>query len=191
MNRVMLIAVMSVVALASAGCTITTRSNNYACTDGEDCEALGRECVNGWCVERPCPDECDSCDQDNTVCIIECEEVGECLASVVCPSGMPCIVECGDGNCTGGVDCRNASECEITCSGTGSCTGQIVCGAGPCDVDCDGFGSCSGGVNCSASCACVTSCSDDACTAAHSCPGNANCTDGTICKADTGNCNQC
>jgi hypothetical protein len=190
MRNTIISAVVAVLALASAACTITTRSDNYACNQNSDCAAMNRVCTAGWCVVPDCPDICDYCLDQNSVCVIDCLEPGKCPLTVLCPSGTDCNVQCGDGSCTGGVDCRNARECAITCSGSDSCAGQIQCGSERCEVECSGANSCLFGVNCSSSCACVTSCATDTCSPLHSCPGN-NCTSNGGCHANTGPCDRC
>src|SRR5688572_5500987 len=61
----------------------------------------------------PCPTACSFCHADGT-CQIDCG-TGECGDGVVCPPGLPCIVNCiGSAACeTGLIDCTEALTCDI------------------------------------------------------------------------------
>jgi hypothetical protein len=194
-------AAMAAVVLASADCTITTRSENYACTTNEDCDELGRVCVRGWCVvddvQPPdaslptCPMVCNDCLPDGT-CIIQCINSGDCSNDVVCPPGRPCEVICGTLACQANIDCTAASSCDITCSGISSCSGNVSCGTGSCYVTCSGVDSCDGVVSCQDSCACQTLCTGLAsCNGEHRCPNDDACENGGTCTASPDICNRC
>jgi hypothetical protein len=205
MRTLIISAAMAAVVLASAGCTITTRSDNYACTTNEDCEALGRVCVLGWCVaddgqspdgsltDAPpavCPAVCSDCLSDGT-CIIQCVNPDDCGNDVVCPPGQPCQVICGNLACDD-IDCTAASSCDITCSGVNACSGVVSCGLGSCNVTCSGSVSCSGGVLCADACACETLCTGlGACAGEHTCPLDNECRSGALCSTATAPCSGC
>jgi hypothetical protein len=171
--------------LLVVACSITHKSDSFACGPNGEC-ASGRTCEDGFCVvtggplddaRKPgddapikepdankCPDQCTTCDLDNSQCLIDCTQAN-CDGPVKCPPGFSCEIDCNeDGSCTHGVDCTDSVSCDVTCTGDGSCKG-VVCGDGRCDVTCLGDQSCRT-VNCEKSCACDVTCGDAAdCTA--------------------------
>jgi hypothetical protein len=94
-------------------------------------------------------------------CVLDCSQGGACGEKVVCPSGVPCRVECGAGACAGGVDCNGASECDVRC-GAGACAGPIQCAGRRCTVSCES-GACTAGVCCRASSCAITGSLRSAC----------------------------
>jgi hypothetical protein len=173
-----------VVALAlAAGCSISHRTQDYACTTNMDCKD-GRVCNQGFCIvpgsidapkppgdahpDTPgnnCPAECTSCNVSQKTCTIDCSQtsVVDCNNKVACPAGYHCDILCNrDGMCRNGVDCTGGASCAVMCSSGNTCQG-VECGPGPCDVTCSGTSSCEG-VSCNNSCAC-----DINCTGSQSC----------------------
>jgi len=95
-----------------------------------------------------CPSSCtNGCKAG--VCQLECVQ-----SPCVCPPGLGCEVDCGQGDCSGSIDCSQATACDIRCDQDNACPGGVVCGSGPCVVECTGKPSCTGGVDCSQSCSC-------------------------------------
>jgi len=163
------LALLWLVALVTAGsCSISHRSNDFACQNTSDC-AFGRICSDGVCVSilpidagvtTVCPSQCTSCNIDKRTCAIDCAlNGGACNSLVTCPAGWSCDIACSTGNsCRSGIDCADSNDCTVTCSGTTSCR-NITCGSGRCDVDCTGINSCRA-VDCGAACACDITCHD-------------------------------
>jgi hypothetical protein len=89
-------------------------------------------------------------------CSISCASGGSC-PSVVCPPGIPCLVDCtGSGSCSGGVNCADASSCNTVC-GASNC-GPIACGGSSCTVLCQGQGACTSTIDCTATNSCTIDC---------------------------------
>jgi hypothetical protein len=181
----------------ATSCSISHKSDGYACTIQSDCND-GRQCVDNFCIVpgsidatvfhdartngdgNGCPTGCTSCVVSTHQCTIDCSmNAGACSnGKVVCPSGWACNVECNtDGACKDGVSCVGATSCAISCSAHNSCQ-NIQCGLGKCSVDCSGVASCQG-VACGNSCAC-----DVTCLGAQSCQ-SVQCT-ATACKVGLG-----
>lgn len=133
-------------------------------------------CADGTCV--------------NGACVIECQ--GQC-SEVVCPAGIPCVVNCQlSGSCASLVDCSAASSCDITCMGQNACAGGVLCGSGDCDIACFGMNSCSGTLDCGSSCACDTSCSPSSvCGNPTTCPLDQSCTSNSTCTSAGAGCDTC
>jgi hypothetical protein len=161
-------------ALASAGCSVSHRSGDFACKLPSDC-VDGRTCLDGFCVlpvdsgipDMPhadaavCPSVCTSCNPDQKTCIVDCALNGGCQQAIACPLGFSCDVRCSVADaCSKGVNCTGSTSCKIACSGVQSCRG-LTCGFGVCNVSCSGSGACSD-VNCSTSCACDVTCNASA-----------------------------
>ena len=201
-----------------AACSIERHSNDFECDVPGDC-GDGRDCVEGYCIESPCPAPCTSCtglmpDGTFTECIVDCAAGGECNnRSIECPPGVACTVRCNTNNACGDVDCSAATTCNIECTAMNSCDGQVSCGSGPCtvgcvagnscrsqvqcgqaacNVTCSGTGSCDNGVDCNDSCRCDVACTGTgACNDAAACP-DATCASGMGCtSAPGGVCNTC
>jgi hypothetical protein len=183
------LAVLTLTAVTTSGCSVSHRSGDYACTTQNDCKD-GRTCSDGFCVvpggsqidaaksdapkpppDAPpaiCPAQCSSCNFGAKECRIDCA-VKNCVgAQVVCPPGWNCDVLCSTANScrspsgggTPGVTCAGTLSCNITCTGDNSCRG-VACGAGPCNVDCAGGNSCVG-VRCNQACSCDVTCGNNA-----------------------------
>jgi hypothetical protein len=172
---------LAALALALAACSISHRSQDYACTKQADC-VQGRQCIEGFCVvpggggpidaappgndaKKPppdapppqCPPGCSSCDVAHHTCKIDCTQTS-CLDKITCPSGYACTIECNaSGACRHTIDCMEGKSCDITCSTYGSCR-DVQCGDGQCNVTCSGPSTCNN-VSCNNSCACDVSCS--------------------------------
>ncbi len=196
-------------ALLITGCTITHRSQDYACTTQADC-ATGRTCSGGFCVvngsqidapvhidapihiiDAPaCPAGCTSCDVMAKQCTIDCTDPNAgCTAQVTCPAGYNCDIKCDAANsCRNNVNCQEAASCIIECSGNGACRG-VVCGPGSCDVQCTGQNSCRT-VDCSTSCKCDVNCAAiGSCSDTITCP--ILCDSGLGCSSDETGCSSC
>jgi hypothetical protein len=191
-------------ALLAGSCSVSHRSDEYACTKQSDCTG-GRVCANNFCVvpgsiDAPasidafrgnCPTPCTSCNLAAKTCTIDCTLTSACVSgAVTCPSGYACDIRCKpDGSCRNGVNCQLATSCTIDCAGTNACR-SVQCGAGPCDVQCTGASSCRG-VSCGASCAC-----DVVCTGNQSCSDVIQCTstgciNGSGCTSVPAFCHSC
>ncbi|MFT3696899.1 MAG: hypothetical protein QM831_27405 [Kofleriaceae bacterium] len=179
------------------GCSITHRTNDYACTTSSDCNS-GRVCDNGFCVvsgselvdaptgthpdapknndggqQNNCPPGCTSCNTTTKQCVIDCSASNaNCDGQVTCPAGWYCDVKCDiDNSCRAGVECAGTTGCRVECSGKGSCQ-DVQCGTSRCDIECSGPQSCRDTIECNQSCGC-----DVSCTGAQSCPdGAVDCT---------------
>ena len=78
-------------------------------------------------------------------CFFDCQAKGSCAKQqVICPTGVPCDVTCGDGACTQNVLCNKDSTCNVHCAGERSCASELIC-EGECHVTCSGLNSCPGG----------------------------------------------
>lgn len=200
--------VLAIASTTNAGCSVTHRSEGFACNAQSDCTG-GRLCINGFCVtsvdtdastvDSPrtasdgsngeCPDTCTSCDLDKNTCIVDCGGANECNQPIVCPQGFSCEITCGEQSCRNGVDCSQGNECTIMCTGAGSCR-NVDCGKNRCSVNCSGNGSCRG-VDCSASCACDLQCAFNACADGPICPDMPGCDLGTSCTSQFPGCDTC
>jgi hypothetical protein len=79
-------------------------------------------------------------------CEFDCTLPGSCTGEqIICPTGRPCAVRCGDRSCVQNVICSVGSTCDIRCEGDGACRRQVIC-EGDCDVTCSGRGSCPSGI---------------------------------------------
>ena len=88
---------------------------------------LGNDSSNGGC-----PKICTRCDAG--VCYIDAPSVGD----VVCPAGMPCVVNCTDSTACGTVDCSTATMCTINCDADGACSfGVKQCAPSGCTINCN------------------------------------------------------
>lgn len=90
---------------------------------------------------RDCPEECDACSADNSVCMFQCHEDTGCKGrEIVCPAGLDCRVECaGEASCQdASVSCSTGYACEVLCSGSDGCKRlKLDCGeAASCDLSC-------------------------------------------------------
>jgi hypothetical protein len=197
---------LAFLALMLAACSITHRSDAYACSKPSDC-SNGRQCIGGFCVvadsidasrgdaKKPvdastCPTPCTSCNVAEKACTIDCGASTACIGPVTCPTGYSCNIECKtDNSCRNGVDCQLASSCQITCSGQSACR-SVQCGTGPCAVTCSGPGSCRG-VACDQSCSCDVACSGNlSCIGAIQCHP-AICQSGSGCTSAPSFCHSC
>jgi len=196
-----------------AGCSVSHKSQEFACTHNTDCAGHpGTVCDNGFCVvqgsidapmpkgdaprgDAPgnnCPTGCTSCNVQQKTCTIDCLMSGaNCDSNVQCPAGYHCDIKCDtDGACKNGVSCVGGASCTVECSGGQSCR-NVECGTGPCDVTCSGTSSCRG-VSCNNSCAC-----DVLCTGTQSCQaGSVTCTSllcgsGPGCTSVPAGCHSC
>jgi hypothetical protein len=203
-------AIVVVLALA-AGCSVSHRSQDYACTTNNDCKDHPNTiCQGGFCIApgsidapkaggdahpdtpgNTCPAGCTSCNAAQKTCTIDCTQTGvvDCTQMVTCPAGYHCDILCTrDGSCRNGVDCTAGASCAIMCATQNSCE-NVECGPGPCDVTCSGTSSCQG-VSCNNSCAC-----DINCTGSQSCRNIACtsplCTSGFGCTSVPVGCHSC
>ena len=86
-----------------------------------------------------CPGQCESC--ANGICVILCDEQGECNTGVQCPGGYACEVQCtGVDACRGTtIQCPAGHECNVACDAEHACReSEIFCGnLGVCNVLCN------------------------------------------------------
>jgi len=95
--------------------------NACLCDTGLDCE-LCENCVDGFCIEKPCPDFCDPATGDCVLCIDD----SNCPCDQICtPTGCACPpgLKINSSGCC--VDCLSNSDC----SGLGPCA---LCIGGNC-----------------------------------------------------------
>ncbi|HMG53985.1 MAG TPA: hypothetical protein VK601_10890 [Kofleriaceae bacterium] len=185
--RLVALGVAALAVALAAGCTVSHRSDQFACKTQVDCSD-GRICVDGLCAvpdmlsdgPRPpdaldCPPQCTSCNAAAHSCIIDCGLNGGCNGPVSCPSGWNCNVMCGTQNsCNNGVSCNGSTSCTITCSGRQSCK-TVTCGSGVCNLSCSGTGSCGEDVLCGTG-ACKVNCSGmDSCNGGLRCGLSCGC----------------
>jgi hypothetical protein len=187
------LALCTAVALAlAAGCSVSHRSNDFACDSDQRC-ADGRTCVDGFCVivadsgvidtllplgdAALCPSQCTSCSTLPKTCTIDCaRNNGACNQAITCPAGWNCNVLCSiNDECNSGVSCGNATSCTIGCSAGKTCK-TVTCGRGTCNVNCSGTASCDDQVTCGTG-ACNVNCSGSA-----ACNGEVSC--GSACACD-------
>ncbi|MCK6537897.1 MAG: hypothetical protein L6Q84_33390, partial [Polyangiaceae bacterium] len=74
-------------------------------------------------------------------CITMCTTQAACkLATITCPAGQICKVECAKDACEGAtIECGGATECKVQCKDDHACKNvKINCGTGPCSVSCEG-----------------------------------------------------
>src|SRR5512143_2680884 len=110
----------------------------------------------------------------NGVCTYDCSTSYSCLnTNITCPNGVPCAVICGQGSCTGTINCGQASTCDVDCHGPYACTKNITCAGSACTVQC-GQGSCIGDIACNSTGSCVIDCGVDA-GANYACAGKTSC----------------
>jgi len=180
-----------IVLVIVAGCSISHRSQEYACTTQNDCNGHPNTiCQQGFCIvpgsidapkppgdvhpdmnNNNCPSECTSCNVTQKTCTVDCSQTGvvDCTQTVTCPAGYHCDILCNrDGMCRNGVNCTGSASCAITCSAGNTCEG-VECGPGPCDVTCSGQSSCKG-VSCNNSCACDVNCTGSQACQSVACP---------------------
>jgi len=162
--------VACVLALAPAGCSVSHRSGDFACTTQADC-ATGRICTGGLCVTtldsglppdgQPagCPAQCTSCNATQKTCAIDCAvNAAACNQPITCPVGWACNILCTTpDSCSRGVNCAVGTACTVACSGSGSCP-NLTSGSGRYNISCTGQTSCSN-LSCGAACACDVTCS--------------------------------
>jgi hypothetical protein len=89
---------------------------------------------------RPCPSKCTGgCQDNNTLCVIDCSGINCLSATRTCPDGLACFVSCsGSAACTSTVVKCGDGPCEVLCNGSAACTSLTVeCGADRCKVQCD------------------------------------------------------
>lgn len=199
-----------------ADCTVTCTSET-SCAEGQVCGADGwcaAPSIAGRCasvadaasidgepdhdaaVTRPDADQsaclaaCSDGDCVDGVCVFTCG-AGQCSATIDCPDGIPCRVDClGDGSCAGGVDCHDATSCEVNCDGDDSCANQIKCHTEMCVVACRGARACGNETRCKDACSC-----DVVCEGPGSCAGGSECpmlcTIGAGCSSSLPGCDDC
>jgi hypothetical protein len=160
-------AVVGFAVIITAGCSISHRSDDFACTTQSEC-STGRTCTDGFCVAPQldsgvtdgagnCPAQCTSCNSATKSCTIDCALNGGCKQQVTCPTGWNCNVSCSPaGSCSNGVTCANSQACTITCSGAQSCR-NLICGTGRCNINCADNSLCRN-VSCGLACACDITC---------------------------------
>ena len=162
---------LAILVLALAGCSVSRKSEQFACTTSVECKD-GRTCDRGYCVEQAaCPSPCNSCDMSSMTCNINCSS-GSC-GGVHCPDGYNCTIMCTGNNACNSVDCSDGTSCAISCIGNQACR-HVDCGNARCMITC-GANGCNN-VDCSSSCQCDVVCPSGNCNT--SCPSS---TGGTLC----------
>jgi hypothetical protein len=207
-------------AWALTACSISHRSQDFACTTSADCTD-GRTCIDGFCVTgsgpgvdapagsgghndagidapKPldahvppadaavCPTICSSCDFGSMTCDIDCavptggdsrcgsgtSGTGGNQATVQCPPGFNCTIECTTPGSCRSVSCIGGLSCQVQCASAQSCK-TVACGKGACDVECTGQSSCKN-VACGESCKCDVDCQgQETCTGSIICSNEA------------------
>jgi len=126
--------------LLLTACTVSRRTEGYACSTSADCEN-GRACESNWCVVATCPADCTTCDTTLKTCQIACASMSRC-GSISCPMGWSCSITCTGNNACGNITCASGSTCAVTCSGSRSC-GTLDCDAAcKCDQTCSTTDAC-------------------------------------------------
>jgi hypothetical protein len=203
--------VVLVAVFVALGCSVSHKSQDFACTKQTDCSGHpNTTCNNGFCIANgsidapkppgdahpdtpanTCPAECTSCNTTQKTCTIDCSQTSivDCNAQVSCPAGYHCDILCNrDGMCRNGVSCVGGLSCQVSCSTTNTCE-NIVCGDGPCDVTCSGQQSCKG-VSCNTSCACDVNCTGLGACESVTCPSPL-CDTGLGCTSVPAGCHSC
>jgi len=164
---------------------IAKRANGATCPTGARECSSGR-CVDGYCCNSACTQQCEACDVTGAL--------GTCTAVV----GGPHTGHTACGGATGCVTPQCDGVMRASCAGTAFVGAGTPCGAATCDgtrlvsQQCDGAGTCKGSpaaTECApflcASGACTTSCtSDDGCASDAFCSGG-------VCKKKQANGKAC
>ena len=133
-------------------------------------------------------------------CSIYCTTANPC-ASVQCPPGLPCFVDCtGLNACSGGIDCAEAGSCTAVCGGGSKC-GDITCGGTDCTVLGEVPDACANTIDCRATRSCTIQCGGQGacsgpiestaqttnvqCSAPGTCAQSIQCS-GTLCQVSCG-----
>ena len=130
--------------------------------------------IDGRRIDAPPDADHDACLQNSTSCLAA---GGACLsgtcviasvsdASISCPSGMPCLIECTTMNgCKGSITCGQATSCTIDCQLMNACEGaSINCQTAGCTLICRQDNTC---MNDSLACS-PNTCAMDCCADANS-----------------------
>jgi len=123
----------------AVACLVDRPSEDLTCSTTADCTGFSepRACMEGYCVEQNCPDDCTACDEGARTCQVDCTTDAGC-GGVFCPDGWNCTIRCIGGGACNNVNCQDGSQCSIVCMGDNAC-GDIDCdGACPCDLECVG-----------------------------------------------------
>jgi hypothetical protein len=128
------LAAVALLGLAVAACFVNRPSEEFVCSTDTDCTP-DRRCTSGYCVERQCPSDCDSCDEDQKSCTMDCSSDDEC-GSVNCPNGWTCTINCVGSDACDDVSCAGGSKCTINCAGDNACNDVSCREACSCDLTC-------------------------------------------------------
>jgi hypothetical protein len=88
--------------------------------------------------EGPCEAAGGTCNKGT--CVIDVTTTGD----IMCPAGLPCLVNCNaTGACDGNVDCSAATTCTINCAVAATCnTARFDCHDVGCTVYCRAVNTC-------------------------------------------------
>jgi hypothetical protein len=127
---------------------------------GAGCVGTGRSCDAGACVVT-CPPG----------------GAGTCMNTVVCPPGVPCVVDCADLKACEGTSCGDASACTFNCPSRDACRYTSCGSAKTCSYACRNENSCRA-ISCGMAESCVIDCADagEACKENIDCPNRADST---------------
>lgn len=140
-----------------ASCTLN-------CIDTRDECIVSGGCSDGAHCDINCDSNGDTCGVDlcdDSVCEVECEDVGGVCEVATCSSGATCHVQCGGNNPDCGIGTCLAADCSVTCDDNISNNCEVgVCTSGStCSVDCSStvggdcrVGPCLPGADCAVSC---------------------------------------
>jgi len=89
------------------------------------------------CDPISCNNGGGACNQDNSVCVFDCTK-GRCPkppATVICPPGNDCQLECNDDKTCETLKCTSGKSCTFNCSAKASCK-SIGCTSDRCEFFC-------------------------------------------------------
>lgn len=206
---------VGVVATSATSCSVSHRSDAFACSVQADCNQ-GRRCVDGYCIDPNATIDASQIDgpidRPDARLPIDSPQITPDAPPQICPNGCTscnfadhvCIVDCSAPNaaCGAQVKCPPTWNCDIQCNTYGSCRNGVTCAAGvDCNIACTGTNSCRnltcGSGACDVECSGNQSCRNvncgSACACEVNCPGQYACYDGiacsqTLCETDDGGC---
>ena len=202
---VALLCAAALVAGTATSCSISHRSDQYACTVQADCDG-GRLCVDGLCTFPPGLDA--SLDAREPItdgahpdAHTDAGQPVDAPPMDVCPQGCTscdfgpnkvCHIDCSAPGAACGAQpkCPPTWSCDIACNTQGSCRNGITCAASQdCNIACTAPGSCRniacGTGTCNIQCDGFNTCRGiacgDSCACDVTCGGNQSCVDNIFC----------